>query len=122
MGWTQPALAVDRRVRGCTPAPGAWTTLRGERVKLGPVRPVTVPDPAALRPVTVPDPAALRPGVLRVGRTEVLVGTATGPVALGAVQPPGKRAMAAADWARGARVRPGRGLRMSARRPAPESG
>ena len=35
--WTAPALAVDRLIRGCTPAPGAWTTFRGERLKLGPV-------------------------------------------------------------------------------------
>ncbi len=31
----------------------------------------------------------------------MLVGTATEPVRLGLVQPPGKRAMPAADWARG---------------------
>src|SRR5438067_487078 len=37
--WAEPAFAVDRRIRACTPAPGAWTTFRGERVKLGPVRP-----------------------------------------------------------------------------------
>ncbi|GAA4402185.1 methionyl-tRNA formyltransferase [Fodinibacter luteus] len=35
--WRLPAHVVDRHVRGCTPAPGAWTTLRGERLKLGPV-------------------------------------------------------------------------------------
>ena len=35
--WDDPAFAVDRRVRACTPAPGAWTTLAGERLKLGPV-------------------------------------------------------------------------------------
>ena len=37
--WGDPAFAVDRRVRACTPAPGAWTTLRGDRLKLGPVTP-----------------------------------------------------------------------------------
>ncbi len=37
--WSEPAVAVDRRVRACTPAPGAWTTYAGERVKLGPVTP-----------------------------------------------------------------------------------
>ncbi len=31
--------AIDRQVRACTPAPGAWTTYDGERLKLGPVRP-----------------------------------------------------------------------------------
>src|SRR5690606_9544399 len=35
--WTRPAFAVDRLVRGCTPAPGAWTTWRGERLKVLPV-------------------------------------------------------------------------------------
>jgi methionyl-tRNA formyltransferase len=24
--WTEPALAIDRRIRACTPAPGAWTS------------------------------------------------------------------------------------------------
>ena len=37
--WTTPAFHVDRRIRACTPAPGAWTTWRGERLKLGPVEP-----------------------------------------------------------------------------------
>ncbi len=35
--WTEPALAVDRRIRACTPSPGAWSTWAGERIKLGPV-------------------------------------------------------------------------------------
>ncbi len=35
--WTRPATAVDRLVRGCTPAPGAWTTFRGERLKVSPL-------------------------------------------------------------------------------------
>jgi methionyl-tRNA formyltransferase len=91
--WTDPAFAVDRRVRACTPAPGAWTTLRGERVKLGPVRPVRA--------------AAVEPGELRVGREGVLAGTATTPVALGEVRAAGKKPMAAADWARGLRLNPG---------------
>jgi methionyl-tRNA formyltransferase len=89
--WTQPAVGVDRLVRAATPAPGAWTTFRGERLKLGPVR----------RSVADPLPA----GAVRLtDRTTVLVGTATGPVALGEVQPAGKRAMPAADWARGVRL------------------
>ena len=36
--FARPAVAVDRRIRACTPAPGAWTTWRGERLKLGPAR------------------------------------------------------------------------------------
>src|SRR5207237_7920360 len=34
--WTDPAFAVDRRIRACTPAPGAGTVIRGEPLKLGP--------------------------------------------------------------------------------------
>ena len=88
--WRLPALAVDRMVRACTPAPGAWTTYLGERVKLGPV----LPDPEG------PD---LTPGRLAVGRNAVHVGTATHPVRLGEVKALGRRQMPAADWARGAR-------------------
>jgi methionyl-tRNA formyltransferase len=88
--WREPALAVDRRVRACTPAPGAWTTFRGERLKLGPVTPAA-------------DAAPLPPGVLGVERRRVLVGTATHPVVLGEVTPQGKKPMAADAWARGVR-------------------
>jgi methionyl-tRNA formyltransferase len=102
--WSLPAAAVDRRVRGVTPAPGAWTTWRGERLGLGPVTPVA--------PVTAGSDTggALAPGELRVTKRAVTAGTATGPVELGEVRPAGKRAMAATDWARGARPQPGEGL------------
>jgi len=89
--WEHPAMGVDRRIRACTPAPGAWTTAPdGARLKLGPVR-------------SRPDPT-LAPGELRVDRHEVLVGTGTHAVALGDVAAAGKRMMPAADWARGARL------------------
>ena len=32
--WTRPAVAVDRLIRGLSPFPGAWTLIKGERVKL----------------------------------------------------------------------------------------
>ncbi|MDT0532762.1 methionyl-tRNA formyltransferase [Micromonospora sp. DSM 115977] len=92
--WSDPAFAVDRRIRACTPAPGPWTTFRGERVKLGPVTPV-------------PDGPELKPGELLVEKSRVLAGTATTPVRLGEVRAAGKRAMPATDWARGVRVAAG---------------
>ncbi|MER7005022.1 methionyl-tRNA formyltransferase [Dactylosporangium sp. NPDC000555] len=101
--WAEPAFAVDRRIRACTPAPGAWTTLRGERLKLGPVTPLT----AATVIGGSPAPA---PGVLAVERNRVLVGTGTVPVVLGTVTAPGKKAMPADAWARGARVESGESL------------
>ncbi|WP_238011455.1 methionyl-tRNA formyltransferase [Dactylosporangium sp. AC04546] len=98
--WADPAFAVDRRVRACTPAPGAWTTFRGERLKLGPVTPLS----AATVIGGAPSPAA---GELLVERNRVLVGTGTVPVVLGSVTAPGKKAMPADAWARGARVESG---------------
>ncbi|MFJ5881252.1 methionyl-tRNA formyltransferase [Kitasatospora cineracea] len=93
--WTHPALRVDRVVRGCAPAPGAWTTFRGERLKVtGPVR-------------LLPGETALAPGELAVAKNSVRVGTGSHEVELGEVRPQGKKAMAAADWARGARIESG---------------
>ena len=31
--WTQPAIQVDRLIRGLSPFPGAWCDIGGERVK-----------------------------------------------------------------------------------------
>jgi len=105
--WDRPALAVDRQIRAAVPSPGAWTVLGDARIKLWPL------DAAGLAAAAAGDfPAAgdllgpgetLAPGELRAGRSAVLVGTATGPVQLGDVQPPGKRRMRAVEWARGLR-------------------
>jgi methionyl-tRNA formyltransferase len=95
VSWSEPAERVDRRIRACTPAPGAWTTYgsgdTAVRVKLG--------------PVTLTD-EVLAPGEVRIGRSEVLVGTATTAVRLGEVKAFGSRQMPAADWARGIRAEP----------------
>ncbi len=91
--WSMPASRIDRLIRSVTPEPGAWTESPWGRVGLG--------------PVTITDRTDLRPGELFAGKTEVLVGTATAAVGLGTLTPPGRRAMAAADWARG--VRPAAG-------------
>ena len=50
---------------------------------------------------------ALAPGELHVTKRSVLVGTGSAPVELREVRPHGKKAMAAADWARGLRITPG---------------
>ncbi len=89
--WDHPAIGVDRHIRACTPEPGAWTMVGPERLRLHPIE-------------IVAEAATLEPGCVFVGRSEVLVGTATSAVRLGMVQPAGKRPMAAADWARGARL------------------
>jgi methionyl-tRNA formyltransferase len=90
--WTEPAVAVDRRIRACTPGPGAWSTFDGERIKLG--------------PVTVDPDRGLLPGRLEITKNAAYVGTATQAVRLGEVKAFGKKQMAAADWARGVAFAP----------------
>jgi methionyl-tRNA formyltransferase len=89
-----PAFAVDRRIRACTPSPGAWTLVRGERLKLGPV-------------TDAEEVSGLAPGELRVDRDGVAIGTLTASVRLSEVQAVGKRRMPAGDWARGLRLEAG---------------
>jgi len=90
INWAAPAFAVDRLIRATTPAPGAWTMFRDERLKVGPSK--------------ILDTSELAPGQLRVSKNEVAVGTATFDLALGEVRPHGKKPMPAADWARGVRI------------------
>jgi methionyl-tRNA formyltransferase len=92
--WTDPAMRIDRLIRSCTPAPGSWAEFRDERVKLG--------------PVTLDSSVAdLAPGELLVSKAVVWAGTGSCAVRLGEVRGPGRRAMPAADWARGVRVESG---------------
>ena len=88
--WDLPAHVVDRAIRACTPAPGAWTTLPdGSTAKVG--------------PVTVTGAASTTPGLLRADAEGVTVGTGSAPVRMSWIQPAGKKAMDAGDWWRGAR-------------------
>jgi methionyl-tRNA formyltransferase len=120
--WKLPAHLIDRRIRGCTPEPGAWTEFNGERLKLWPLSGGAggCPPEGAGRPPEGAEPlisggdgapGALGPGELRIERGAVYAGTGSHPVRLGDVQAPGKRRMPAADWARGLRggqaTRPG---------------
>ncbi|OKK15149.1 methionyl-tRNA formyltransferase [Streptomyces sp. CB00455] len=95
--WTAPAMRADRVVRGCTPAPGAWTVFRGERLKLISVG-------------LVSDRTDLAPGVLAPAKNNVHVGTGSHALELLWVQPQGKKPMRGADWARGVRIAPGERL------------
>jgi len=89
--WDLPAPVVERRIRAVTPNPGAWTEIGDLRIKLGPVHLDQAPKP-------------LLPGEIHVDRKSVWIGTGSDPLRLGQIQPPGKKLMDAADWARGARL------------------
>jgi methionyl-tRNA formyltransferase len=95
--WSRPAAVIARRARGFHPWPGAFTTHDDGLVKALRVR------------EGAPSDASVGPGtVLAVGAdgVTVLCGGGTS-LRLVEVQPESRRAMPAAAWAAGARVRPG---------------
>ena len=92
--WDLPAHIIDRQIRAMTPHPGAWTMIGDMRIKVGPVVVYKSGEPMA-------------PGIIATERTRVLIGTGSDPVQLKQIQPPGKKPMSAADWARGARLATG---------------
>lgn len=100
--WTRTASEVDRQIRAYTPGPGAWVLLAGKRFKIGPVHILSENDATTLDGAV----SELGPGQVRIGKNGVFVGTGTCLVQLDRIQPPGKKMMQAADWARG--LQPGK--------------
>jgi methionyl-tRNA formyltransferase len=92
--WRRAAREIAWHVRGMDAVPGAWSELDGVPVKL-------------FRPTPVEAPSSGSPGtVLAADAAQGLVVAAgDGAVALGEVQPPGKRRMDALDWIHGRGVR-----------------
>ncbi|WAB82788.1 methionyl-tRNA formyltransferase [Microcella daejeonensis] len=88
--WDSPVDAVHARVRGVTPEPGAFTTIIGSDAVL-----------KVLEAAPAREAAPLAPGRLALLDGRPLVGTASQPLELLRVQPAGKPAMPAVDWARG---------------------
>jgi methionyl-tRNA formyltransferase len=91
--WSKPSASIADLARALDPEPGAWTTFRGNRIRI-----------FALRPR--PGGGALAPGELRA-EGALLVGTGDVPAEVGALQPAGKRRMTGAEMARGARLASG---------------
>ena len=92
--WTAAARAIGCRVRGFYPWPGAHTHHDGRLLKLLRAR--------------EGGPAAAEPGrVLDVSAAGVSVACGEGSLLLEEVQPESRKAMPAAAWAQGARLRPG---------------
>lgn len=99
LDWALAGERLERAVRAYDPWPGAWTTWRGERLKV--FRLAVVPRPG--------DPSA-EPGSLVEVDGEPIVMTGDGAVRLVLVQPAGGRRMSGADWVRGREPHPGERL------------
>jgi methionyl-tRNA formyltransferase len=100
LDFTRPAARLADAVRAFTPAPGAWTTHRGRRLKVTRAAPAGSPDDRGGGPWLDPGRLGLGPD----GR--LLVGTADQPLELLELRPEGRRAMSGAEFARGARLGP----------------
>lgn len=87
LDFSRDAQTLRNQIMGCSPDPGAWCELDGQRFKVFRAR--------------ISDADALPPGELVVTKRNVFVGTGDLPLQLEEVQAPGKKRMKAIDWARG---------------------
>ena len=94
--WSANAAAIDRQIRAFDPAPGAYTVLDGETVKVWRAGPA---------------PTMLREGlpgtVLEADGRGIVVACGEGKVRIEELQPAGGRRMTAAAFAAGRRLEPG---------------
>ena len=98
-----PVFAADRQIRACTPHPGAWCTLHAEGAD-GESQTLHVLEAAPADMADPNLPGALETGKLALSKKHVWIGTKSQPLELIQVKAQGKKAMRAADWARGARL------------------
>ncbi len=91
IAWDRPAVALDAQVRGLSPWPGAFCSVRGETLKV-------------LRARAVGHDPGAPPGALLHGAT---VAAGVGAVELIEVQAPGRRPVRGLDFVHGARLAPG---------------
>ena len=88
INWHLPTRTTWNLIRGCNPAPGAWTTWKGGKV-------------AVFDSARIPEARSVQPGqVTCVGEEGVQVATADGQILVKRVRPEGGKKAPAADWAR----------------------
>ena len=88
INWHLPTRTTWNLIRGCNPAPGAWTTWGGAKV-------------AVFDSVRVPEARSVQPGeITRIGDEGVQVATADGQILVKRVRPEKGKKAPAADWAK----------------------
>jgi methionyl-tRNA formyltransferase len=96
--WGKPWRQIDRLIRGCNPAPGAWTTLDGKILKVFEARPMPAKDPKGI--------AGKMGEVVEVGADGFTVVCADGRIKVTRVQADGPK-IAAGELAASAKLNPG---------------
>lgn len=91
--WSQNMDVIDQKIRGLSPAPGAYTYFRGKRIVL--LR-------SSMGGFEVEE---MRPGsIVNVRSNYMEVQCGNGTVAIYEVKPEGKKAMNCGDWTKGMRI------------------
>ncbi len=104
INWDRSAAEIERLVRGFDPWPGAFTTLRGETLKIWETE---------VTPPSVP-PLSLRGGmggvITSCSKAGIAVATGEGVLIIRELQPQGGRVMKAAEYLAGHKFQPGEKL------------
>jgi methionyl-tRNA formyltransferase len=99
LDWGKPWRQVHDLIRGCDPAPGAWTTFEGQALQVFGSRPLPARDLAGL---------GGRVGeVVEVTGEEFTVACADGRIGVARVRPAGGAKVTAGEWAAAAGLTPG---------------
>jgi methionyl-tRNA formyltransferase len=96
--WGKPWRQIDRVIRGCNPAPGAWTTLDGKTLKIFDAKPLPAKDPKGI--------AGKMGEVAEVGADGFTVVCADGRIKVTRVQAEGPK-LAAGEFAANAKLNTG---------------
>ena len=97
--WGKPWEQIDRLIRGCNPAPGAWTTLNGATVKIFDAKPMPAKDPKGI--------AGKLGEIVAVEADGITVVCADGRFKISRVQPDGGKKIDASEWAATAKIEKG---------------
>ena len=97
--WGKSWRQIDKLIRGCNPAPGAWTTLNGQTVQVFEAQPFPARDPKGI--------AGKMGEVAAIDSDGVTVVCADGRFKLTRVKGPEGGKVAAGEWASAAGLTPG---------------
>ncbi|HEY6367793.1 MAG TPA: methionyl-tRNA formyltransferase [Candidatus Binatia bacterium] len=93
--WAQPAITIERRVRGFDPWPGAYSHIGGKLLKIHRAR------------VVAADTKGSRGEVIRADAGGLWVATGSGLLGLEEVQLENRKRLSGVEFLRGARIKPG---------------
>jgi len=94
--WGKPWEQIDRLIRGCNPAPGAWCTLNGATLKIFDAKPLPAKDPKGI--------AGKLGEIVAVEADGFTVVCADGRFKVTRVQPADGKKIEAGEWAKSANI------------------